>query len=544
MFTNYVAASKTNTKTVTDSNESNAIENPFLLQMQQQQQAMMQMQQQQQQSMMQQAMMYQTMMQQAMMQNPFGIQMPHIQQPMMQNPFGIQMPHIQQPMMQNPFGIQMPLQMPQLIKSVSQKVAIPVIENDSDSDIGINSKLVKEIISSKKQKLSNTLKKTIVKTVTNVSDIDIDIDIETNSGVANAVESNIRTDKDFVNLFDSIILDKQDMKNMTPVFSFKASKKGDNIIKIIYPQNVNTAHFNSATHPEEVYNINYANGSIGTLKSFDISKEALLTHKTTYEYNQKLSHKLGGIQQKLLNGFIYSRTSKDNRISNSTQLETCLEYALINDIRLIPFGYQCDNNVSSRDMKNLDRELGFWSKHIPNGGHIIIYSVDRLSRHMLKGLQFLDNMVSRDISVHFVTNNIIYNKTISSGNKAMIQSELQSAEKYSNITSEKIKTTQKLQRAQGHAHGGKAPYGYKNVVIDGIRKRQVCETENNNILNIKNKFNDIHVNIGEYCMRENVRRSYYSIYKYIIRWCTRCGMKNRNGKEFTISQIKAFVNTK
>jgi DNA invertase Pin-like site-specific DNA recombinase len=193
-------------------------------------------------------------------------------------------------------------------------------------------------------------------------------------------------------------------------------------------------------------------------------------------------------------------------------------------------------------MGNLKHELGFWFEHIPNDSHIFIYSVDRLSRHMLKGLDFLEKAVLRNISVHFVTNGIVYNKDISAGNKAMVQSELQSAEKYSNLTSEKIKGTLRRLKTEGHSFG-KAPYGFKNVIINGIRKRVVDDRESDNIRKIKTEYNYIHEHFDEIRVNERMRRNYSSIYRHLIRWCNRSGIKNRNGDVFRLSQIKTIVNS-
>ena len=335
---------------------------------------------------------------------------------------------------------------------------------------------------------------------------------------------------------------------------FKPSKNGDNVIMCIEPYNLNNANFNKITHPEELYNITFLKGNKSIKPAKDININALETHKTTYEYNILLNSQLNVHNQNPNigfgnnngygngNGFVYTRCSRENDISIETQRKSCLQYALHKKINLLSYGYQSDNNVCARNMNNLKYELGFWNAHIPNGSHIIIYSVDRLSRHMLKGLQFLDAMVARNISVHFVTNDIIYNRDISAGHKAMIQSELQSAEKYSNLTSEKIKGSLKRLREEGNEYGYPG-YGFKSVIINNIRKKIPNKSEKTNIEIIKNKYNDIHENFNHYRDTEQVRRSQSSIIKFIIRWCVRSGIKNRKLMPFTISQIKSIVSS-
>ena len=206
------------------------------------------------------------------------------------------------------------------------------------------------------------------------------------------------------------------------------------------------------------------------------------------------------------------------------------------------FGYLEDNGVSGRNGKNLiSGELAFWSSHIPNHSTIIVYSPDRWCRNTLKGLEVLDSLIKRDITVHFVTNNIDYNKTITSANRAMIQTELMTAEKQSNDTSEKIKGTLSRLKAEGHIIG-KAPYGFSNVVINGIRKRTINVDEQKHIRTIKDKYIDIHENFDTYAKSENIRRSNLSIITFIMRWCTRTNIKHRNGNAFTFSQIKNITN--
>jgi DNA invertase Pin-like site-specific DNA recombinase len=204
------------------------------------------------------------------------------------------------------------------------------------------------------------------------------------------------------------------------------------------------------------------------------------------------------------------------------------------------FGYQYDNNVSARDMNNLNFELGFWEKQIPEGSDLIIYSVDRLSRNLLKGIQFLERLSARKINIHFVTNEIIYNANISAAAKSMIQQELQTAEKYSNMTSEKIKGTMKRLREEGHVFG-RAPYGYKNIKIGNIRKRIVDNQERENIRKISAKYNNYLETFENYPENVGIKKSHSEIIRQLVRWCNRTGLKYRHNKPYTVSQIKNIV---
>jgi DNA invertase Pin-like site-specific DNA recombinase len=210
----------------------------------------------------------------------------------------------------------------------------------------------------------------------------------------------------------------------------------------------------------------------------------------------------------------------------------------------LPYGYLEDNGVSARNGKNfIIGELSVWLSHIPNDGNIIVYMPDRWSRNTLKGLQELDNLVlKKNITIHFVNNDIKYNKTTSSAHKAMIQTELMTAEKQSNDTSEKIKGTLNRLKAEGNVIG-KAPYGFSNTLVNGIRKRIVNTEEHNTIQKIKDKYLDI---VNNYINYQNEYRFYHKIdiIRFIIRWCIRSCIKNRNGSVFTELQIKNIINPK
>jgi DNA invertase Pin-like site-specific DNA recombinase len=192
-------------------------------------------------------------------------------------------------------------------------------------------------------------------------------------------------------------------------------------------------------------------------------------------------------------------------------------------------------------MNNLNYELGFWEQHILNNSDLIIYSVDRLSRNLLKGVQFLEKLSTRGVNIHFVTNEIIYNKNISAAAKSMIQQELQTAEKYSNITSEKIKGTLARLRQEGHVFG-RAPYGYKNIKLGNIRKRITDNQEMENIRKINERYNNYVETFENYPENVNIKKTTINIIKGLVRWCNRTGLKYRHNKHYTIQQIKHIIN--
>ena len=325
--------------------------------------------------------------------------------------------------------------------------------------------------------------------------------------------------------------------------SFMSKKNNSNVIKSISPKNLDKAHFNKDTHPDEVYNVKFLGTfeEIFETKALDINDYSLETHKYIYEYNKTFAGKAHNTNKAV--GFIYARSSSDNTVSIETQRQVCFKFASDNNIKLCDFGFQFDNNISARNMNNIKHELGFWKEYIEDGSHVIIYSVDRLSRHLINGMKYLDEMVFRGITFHFVTNELKYGPESTATQKGMVQTLLIEAEKFSNMTSEKIKTTRKRLLAEGNELGP-AKYGFKVVLVNGIRKKLICSEEMATIRNIKIKYKDIRDNFKNYKKTENIQKSFISISRFISRWCVLSGIKYRKGQPFTEMKIREIVKSK
>jgi DNA invertase Pin-like site-specific DNA recombinase len=318
---------------------------------------------------------------------------------------------------------------------------------------------------------------------------------------------------------------------------FGQEDDNSNVIISIKPVDKNNAHYNNVSNPDEIYNATMFNGGQKTYSAKDLSEHTLETSRivNTFNNNQK-TPVTGG------KAFIYARCSTANDISIDTQLKACLQYAQTHNMELLPFGYQYDNGISGRNMKNLETELGFWYPHIPSDSHLIIYSVDRLSRHLVKGMIFLDEMATRNITVHFIMSELVYTRNISSASKARIQQELQTAEQYSNMLSERVRKTQKRLLDEGHVLGGRAKYGFKNIKVNGIRKRILDNHEQKNIHQIQARYLDYVQNYDNNPETQGTRRTNAAIFRALIRWCNRNGLHNRNGQPYTQHQLKGIVN--
>ena len=494
----------------------------------QSQQAMPQQQQQVMPQQHQQAIMMPPQQQQAMpQQQPMMMMMPPQQQPMMMMPPQQQ----QQAMMMQPVMVMM--MMPnQSAGNIQQPMQPQPIIKKIDMDLGdapnINESIVDEM--DDEPELQETeikgLKHRLEKTK------------EKQAKLGKKVNNDIQLANMLDNTFDNVVADfgkPNDEKKETNA-EFGQNSNNSNVIKEIVPKYKIYANFDKEQYPDEVYKITMLNGKEEEYKACDIHSYSLETHKYIYQHNEK---------NKLIypTGFIYARCSTTNDISIETQRQACFNYAKTKNIRLLPFGYQYDNNVSARNMNNLEYELGFWEKYIPENSNVIIYSVDRLSRHLLKGIQFLDKLLERGIQIHFVSNELIYKTNMSSATKSMVQQELQTAEKYSNMTSEKIKGTFKRLREEGHVFG-RAPYGYKNINIDGIRKRVRNDSEYDNINKIIQRYRNYIENFEMYPENVGVKRTYNNIMDALMRWCNRNGLKYRNGQSYTRAQLNKIVDMK
>jgi len=289
-------------------------------------------------------------------------------------------------------------------------------------------------------------------------------------------------------------------------------------------KNVNNNINDSELHESEIY------------EASEINTYSLDTHRQRYNHNIKLNKNRNGNgngnenNNIIADTFIYARCSRDNDCSITTQLDSCLKYALVHNLKLLPFGIQYDNNVCARQMQNLKHELGFWTQYIPDNSNLILYSVDRLSRNLLLGIQYLDKLLLRNIKIHFVTNEVIYSKTMTATSKSLVQQELVSSEKYSNITSEKIKHSIKRLRNAGN-YIGNVSYGHKIININGIRTLTEHSTEQQIIKIIINKYNESFA-VTKKCIKSILN---------VIKYCNSAGIYNKKNTSFTQSQIETIL---
>lgn len=311
---------------------------------------------------------------------------------------------------------------------------------------------------------------------------------------------------------------------------FKQENDDSNVIMYIKPLKNGEAHFDKVNYPKELYITYMINGDISNKYAIDISDYTLEVQKSVIEHNKQIEQIGLETPGKAM---IYARTSTKNDISIDTQRVECFKYAKDNNIALNNFGFQYDQ-LSARHMNNLDHELGCWIKHVENNSDLIIYSVDRLSRHLGKGIMFLEEMKSRNITVHFILEQIKYNNLTNHAQLDMVYECLRKAENVSNLTSEKVQRSINKRKAEGHVFG-QAPYGYKNIKVNDVRKRVEDNQEQENITMIIDKYNNIKSNI------ENNDYNLATICRHITEYLRKKNILYIGGRYFQDKHVKRII---
>lgn len=247
-----------------------------------------------------------------------------------------------------------------------------------------------------------------------------------------------------------------------------------------------------------------------------------------------------------LSGTIYTRTSCSSGIRESVQRDICLNWAKNNNIKLSSPGYIKDDGVSGYKGKNFRTgEIGFWKDYLKPNSILIVTSIDRFSRSILAGLKVLNELSNLNIQVHFVQENITWNKDITSALKSQVITQLNIAEMESDKKSEKLKNSIRIRKQRGN-HIGRVGYGYKKIKQGNIMKKVVNQDEYKVINYMKNKYNLMKgLKISDYQKYLHIIKKdcKISLYKHISKCLEIEGYYNRQGKKFTQSMIKKMINS-
>ncbi len=246
-----------------------------------------------------------------------------------------------------------------------------------------------------------------------------------------------------------------------------------------------------------------------------------------------------------LSGTIYTRTSCPSGIRESVQRDICLNWAKNNNIKLSSPGYIKDDGVSGYKGKNFRTgEIGFWKDYLKPNSILIVTSIDRFSRSILAGLKVLNELSELNIQVHFVQENITWNKDITAALKAQVCTQLNIAEMESDKKSEKLKNSIRIRKQRGN-HIGRVGYGYKKIKKDNVMKKVVNQDEYNVINYIKNRYNYLRgLKLKSYKKYRLIIKKdcMTSLYNHISKCLELEGHYNRQGKKFTNHMIEKLIN--
>ena len=162
--------------------------------------------------------------------------------------------------------------------------------------------------------------------------------------------------------------------------------------------------------------------------------------------------------------------------------------------------YLVKDDVSGRKMKNMETELGYFIPHLNSDNVIVVTNPEVLGKDVFKVVKFLCEMFRRGIDVHFVEQNIVWNKDTTPEEKFKIRQILNQEELKSDTLSKKYKDEQIRLRMKGH-RTGKPPFGFRASKINGIRKFVEYRKEQKIINDTMNLYNKL-VNDKKYSKKE------------------------------------------
>jgi len=232
---------------------------------------------------------------------------------------------------------------------------------------------------------------------------------------------------------------------------------------------------------------------------------------------------------------IYARVSRESDMSLSTQTDYSINYCKNKGITISDI--TTDNGVSGRQMKNFTHgNLGRLFTYLTEDDTdscIIIYNIDRLCRDVQGGLNFLEKCQENNIDVHFVMEDVVWNKDTSSFNKKNIRDGLMTSHHYSDQLSEKLKKSNTLRRAKGNVFG-RAPYGKKaGKNKNNVRKFTNNVEEKNVITKIMNLYKTNHI---EYKLSKS-----YTYHKIKTELKKNSKTRTKRGKEWTSQMISYII---
>lgn len=163
-----------------------------------------------------------------------------------------------------------------------------------------------------------------------------------------------------------------------------------------------------------------------------------------------------------MNHIIYSRVSTNSQGPESLDVQKaiCLNYLNSNGIVL--------NNSYSEISSAYNGKQQVLENLINNTENAVIYvkNVSRLSRNITNGLKYIELAKKKNISFFFIDEHV---NTNNETHTHIIRTKISEAQFESETIGKRARDSNKIRKANGHKFG-KAPYGYKAVLKNGIRK--------------------------------------------------------------------------
>ena len=288
-----------------------------------------------------------------------------------------------------------------------------------------------------------------------------------------------------------------------------------------------------------IYLILWNNYSQEWLNEDNISSHSIEVYNEMKIYNETISAPMINPKESL----VYCRTTLGNQVLLEQKME-CVKYCETNDL---PIGYLVTDDVSGRHMKNLDYELGAFIPFLKEYNCIVVSNVEVLGRDIIKVMDFLFTMMKRNIDVHFIKENIIWNNDTTPENRFQVRDILNKVNLISDQKSKSYREeTIKLKRL-GHQLGT-APFGMKAKKINGIRKFVQNKSEQKIISEIIslykeniNKFENKKINTCQFILQKMKEKCSFFMKKnnipYSPSFILKIVNKNLKIQEFAINNV-------
>ena len=213
--------------------------------------------------------------------------------------------------------------------------------------------------------------------------------------------------------------------------------------------------------------------------------------KETNNNNKNLNRKAWGI----------ARVSTNKQI-DSLEVQTILITGYLESNNHLNLDYQglyvLHESAYSLTPKKLDSIV----KDLPKHSAIIISKVDRLSRNTRDFAELEKIIKTKDVEIHFIQENIVWNKDTDRSTATKIASFIKDAEEESNRISKRVKDTNVIMRKYGKATYN-LPLGYQNYQRGRDKGWEVHPVYGQLVLNIFERYAT-----GKYSISRIIEMSY------------------------------------